>query len=146
MKKPLNYYGFAFENPEEIYDKDYLKTKKGKKEVKKHNKRCKKLQKEIKENGFDSSETWSLDNTIISFTLPRLKHFREDLFGYPGFLESQKEWEDILDTIIWSFEEHQDDYNKVPNRNESEDNYQAYWDRVNLGFANFGKYLTGLWS
>jgi len=35
MKKPLNYYGFAFSDPKEGYNEHYLKTKKGKKEIKK---------------------------------------------------------------------------------------------------------------
>jgi len=28
MKKPLNYYGFAFSDPKEGYNEHYLKTKK----------------------------------------------------------------------------------------------------------------------
>lgn len=56
MNKPLNYFGFAFD--EEISEK-----------------RRNELQKELQENGFDSSELWNLDYTIAKFVLPRLKAY-----------------------------------------------------------------------
>ncbi len=59
MKKPLNYFGYAFNNPEEEYNQKYIKTKKGKKEIKKEKKYNKKLRKELKQNGFDKSECWN---------------------------------------------------------------------------------------
>lgn len=34
MKKPLNYYGYAFDDPTTYYNEDYVKTKKGKKKLK----------------------------------------------------------------------------------------------------------------
>lgn len=58
MNKPLNYFGFAFD--EEISEK-----------------RRNELQKELQENGFDSSELWNLDFTIAKFVLPRLKAYIE---------------------------------------------------------------------
>ena len=53
--------------------------------------------------GFDDSETWSLDRTIISFILPRLKRFKEIHSGFPSNLTS-KEWDKILDEMIEGFE------------------------------------------
>jgi len=40
-------------------------------------KRTHKYKKQRLERGFDDSETWSLDSTIVSFILPRLKRYFE---------------------------------------------------------------------
>jgi hypothetical protein len=60
--------------------------------------------KQRKERGFDSSELWSFFNTITDFILPRLKVFKENTCGHPGSLEDEKDWRDILDKMIKSFE------------------------------------------
>ena len=44
--------------------------------------------KQRKERGFDNSELWALDETIIRFTLPRLKVFRDYTKSYPVLLLS----------------------------------------------------------
>ncbi len=137
MKKLLNYYGFAFDKCSEGYNKKYLLTKEGKKTLKQCKKNKKKLQKELKENGFDSSETWNLDVTIVQFTLPRLKYFSENLVGYPSEL-TEKKWKKILDNIIWSFENYLKEETEIPDK-KSLKKYQK-------GFDLFGKYLTGMWS
>jgi hypothetical protein len=53
-------------------------------------------------NKIKPRELWSLDCTIAKFTLPRLKAFRKSCKGcYPGNLKSHKEWENILEELIW---------------------------------------------
>lgn len=52
------------------------------------------------ERGFDDSELWNLDMTIINFIYPRIKEFREIKYGYPGMLSSMEEWNEILDKIV----------------------------------------------
>lgn len=54
------------------------------------------------DNGFDDSETYSLDYTIARFIYPRLKRFKEVNNGVPGGL-SEQEWDDILDTMLDGF-------------------------------------------
>ena len=66
--------------------------------------------------GFDETEIWSLDYTIIKFVYPRLKFFREgnyggmpkhptelDAEGFPRHLTSE-EWEGILDEMLEGFQ------------------------------------------
>lgn len=65
---------------------------------------------------FKDYETWNLDNTFARFIVPRLKRFRElvaspdTVYGYPGTLNNMEEWLEILDKIIWAFEQYDKDY------------------------------------
>lgn len=68
-----------------------------------NDKREKKFSKQRKKRGFDDSETWSLVNTICSFTLPRLKRYKKVCNCVPPEMEKD-EWDNILDKIILSFE------------------------------------------
>lgn len=54
--------------------------------------------------GWDDSETWNLDYSLANLILPRLKRFRKLHCGYPGQLETDGEWNTIIDQMIYSFE------------------------------------------
>lgn len=56
------------------------------------------------ERGYDDTEVWNLDSTIIQFALPRIKTLKEIKHGWPGALSSPEEWDKILDKIILAFE------------------------------------------
>ena len=132
MKQPLNYFGYAFSNPKEDYNPKFLKTKKGQKEIKKEKKYNKKLRKDIKQNGFDKSECWNLDITIAKFILPRLKYFRETTISYPDNDKGMDGWHEILDKMIYSFDEILKD--------DSTDQ-----DKIQEGLELFAKYYVNLW-
>lgn len=53
--------------------------------------------------GFDDRETWSLDNTIAKFVLPRLKRFVSVSNGHPGNI-TEAEWKKILRKMVRGFE------------------------------------------
>lgn len=57
------------------------------------------FKKERLTKGYDETETWNLDHTIIRFMLPRIKTLKEIQCGYPARLESMEAWEEILDKI-----------------------------------------------
>lgn len=134
MKKPLNYFGYAFSDPKEGYNPRFLKSKKGKKEIKKIIKSNERLKKDLKKNGFDESECWNLDSTIAQFTLPRLKYFRENTNSYPGTMEFE-EWLVTIDKMIVSLEYivDEDTHPDIP------------FEEVQKGLELFGKYLYHLW-
>lgn len=67
-------------------------------------KRYKKHISQLKKNGFSDSETWSLYSTIASFTLPRLKRFREIEVDFPCCFKDRKGWNKILDKMILYFD------------------------------------------
>jgi len=138
MKKPKNYYGFAFGNCKKEYSKKYLKSKEGKKELKKCKKRFKKYRKHYKKHGWDPTETWNLDQTLANFVFPRLVYFRKNLHGYPGNL-TKKEWKEILDKIIKSMKSASKGYEDV-------DYDEKEWKRIQEGFKLFGKYFSNLWD
>lgn len=57
--------------------------------------RWKEYQKMRIEQGFDPSECWSLDATILKFILPRLEYYKEHTCGNPAYLTFEQ-WQDIL--------------------------------------------------
>ncbi len=141
MKKPLNYYGYAFDDPSDSYNEDFLKTKAGKKQVAKERKSKKKLRTQIKERGFDDSECWNLDHTIVQFALPRIKRLKEITNGYPSDL-TEEAWDEVLDKMIWSME--------ALIKDDTLDFFDlldpAYSQRFQEGFTLFGKYFCNLWD
>ena len=63
----------------------------------------KKYKRQRKERGFDSTELWNLDTTLLRFLLPRLKAFEEETIGTPvGF--SNIEWHSLLKETINNIE------------------------------------------
>ncbi len=86
-----------------------------------------------KERGFDNSELWSLDMTIIEFTLPRLKAFRDYTKSFPidDDIKSFQDWQLIIDKMIYGMEKYIDDT----------------WDTEAVeGIDLFLKYFRHLWS
>jgi len=136
MKKPKNYHGYAFMDPEETYDTKYLNTKKGKKGLKKILKRNKKHQKHLKKYGWDKTETWNLDHSITMFILPRLKYFAKNIVSYPNDL-TLKKWKKILNKMIYAFEKYSED-DWFGNKEESK--------KINDGLDLFREYFMSLWS
>lgn len=78
-------------------------------------------------------ETWSLDWTIANFVYPRLKLFKKLNNGHPTNL-SMEEWDEILDKMIFSFEELKKDF--VVCKDEQ---------KIQEGLGLFAKYYRELW-
>lgn len=93
------------------------------------------------ERGFDDTELWNLDATIIRFVLPRLKAFAADsTIGYPCRLEQDYPnckdyndlwWNVIIPEMIIGLEEYLDD---------------SSFDDETEGMKLFFKYFTALWT
>lgn len=91
------------------------------------------------EQGFDESETWSLDSTIAKFILPRLKCFYNDgdILSYPGNLTS-KEWSAIVSKMVKAF----DLIVNVDAAKRTEEEVKA----VEEGLDLFREYFFDLWN
>lgn len=66
--------------------------------------------------GVSDEECWNLSYTIARYTLPRLKHFKKmKRCGIPSNY-TEKEWEDVIDEVIWVMDYILDDekYNPFP--------------------------------
>jgi hypothetical protein len=139
--------------------------------------------------GVSDEECWNLSNNIAQYILPRLKHFRNmERMGIPGnmFVKhhninteeenlASKNWNAILDELIWTFEYIIDDerFNPMPSSKqfytlnvndmegwigrEKSPEEKALWDayieksqqleeRKNKGLALFAKYFDNLWD
>ena len=107
----------------------------------------------------DHYDTWSLDHTLALVILHALKKFKEDNTGFPcgirpdpngetetgkpcGNCGCEKEWDIILDKMIWSFEQIANDEAEYHNPDE----YKRYIQRVQEGTELFGKYFQTLWT
>ena len=67
-------------------------------------KRAEEYKKQRIERGFDDTELWNLDSTILKFVLPRLKRFKECTIGYPSSFNTYEEWIACLEKMINSIE------------------------------------------
>lgn len=108
------------------------------------------------EQGFDNSELWNLDSTIARFIAPRIKEFGKHTVGVPGKIYwkytgkdyidneeanklAQDEWDEILDEIIWTFENYEHEPSSyMPNYKEE---YEKYTNRIANGLKLFAEYF-----
>lgn len=66
-------------------------------------KRIPRYQQQIEERGWDDTQLWQLDKTIIRFALPRIKRLKEIQHGFPGNL-TENEWDDTIDAMVAEME------------------------------------------
>lgn len=124
--------------------------------------------------GWHYSDVWSFDSYLSKVISQGVKHLKTHKMGYPtGIAETEEEalkkWENILDEIIWSF----DQYNKcsvgdlsfyIPKpKNETEENWKNWIDnhekkyririmskeedeRMRNGMKLFIEYYSSLWD
>jgi hypothetical protein len=82
--------------------------------------------------GVSDSECWNLSNTITSFVLPRLKHFKKmQRYAHPADL-TPEQWEEIIDELIWTFEYMDNDgevLNPFPQVWKKDENLWEYCER-----------------
>jgi len=140
--------------------------------------------------GFPHEEFWDFKSALANWAIPRLKHMKDNLHGYPSCLIPEEKWEEIsagkdhatnyplgmkewnkiLDKIIWSFENHDnepmptepEDYDSRCNMIKYDDGSTEYedlddrpWDwteceahdkKVQEGLDLFAKYYKDLWA
>jgi hypothetical protein len=110
--------------------------------VNKGDERYSRYVKQLKENGFSDTETWSLDSTISKFIIPRLKRFKEVNNGFPGGGDMTAEkWDVILDKIIFAFEFHLVADEWSGNKEGFDVEYAKYEEGMQL----FAKWFGQLW-
>ena len=145
--------------------------------------------------GFPHEESWDFKSALSNWALPRLKYMKNNLHGYPSCLIPEEEWKEIsagkeivdegrnireeygmkewnkiLDKIIWSFENHENEpmptepenYDSRCNMIKYDDGSTEYehlddrpWDwteceahdkKVQEGLDLLAKYYKDLWA
>ena len=87
--------------------------------------------------GYDNRDSWSLSYKIAEYTLPRLKHLRQNLNGYPCEFKTLKQWERRLDKMIFAIQMCVDEeyiYDKKTDK------------KIIEGLELFGKHFRNLWD
>jgi|GEM_PF-1353200 len=95
-------------------------------------------------DGWDDSDTWSLNYTLSKIILPRLKRFKELNIGWPskswksdGF-KTFEDWEAALDDMIYAMD--------INSRlDDISPDTAVDWERVKRGNYLFGKFFNDLW-
>jgi len=130
--------------------------------------------------GFSACEAWDFYSFHAEWCLPRLKSLRKNLHGCPDIFvndednkdyeDGHKKWEEILDQIIWSFDnidnhpdpEYPADYNhkslkktysdgsarykSLDERHPCYKKIEEHEERVQKGLDLFAKYYFNLWD
>ena len=132
----------------------------------------------------DRWDTWNMDDTLAMIIAPILRQLKETKHGVPGtfihgenndktFEQGEKEWDEILDKMIWSFEQYQIDWEEqywlqkpeldledypedegkstIPVRWKVEgkcdwEGRQKHWEKIQEGLDLFGKHFSSLWD
>lgn len=111
-------------------------------------------------NGWDSSDTWSLDYTVAKFIIPRLKYFKKVNNGisnkiYKKYRDpnrkvsenmelASKEWNEKLDKMISAFQ-------RIVDEDEDFHDWKdkKYWNKQEKikkdGLKIFAEYFQDLW-
>ena len=99
--------------------------------------------------GFDDTELWNFDSTIVSFILPRLIEFRHSTYGFPANFQSIDEWYDILDRIIKGLDLYNNvdafDYASDEHGGLNQEKYDEWEATVSEAFFLLGKWLNHFW-
>lgn len=112
----------------------------------------------------DKYDTWNMESTLAFIVLPMLKQLKAAKHGSPWLPEfdqtsnsaqysfdfykegddlawekGHEHWNQILDKMIWSFEQINTDW-------EESEGYFKFQERMQEGFELFGKYYRNLWD
>jgi hypothetical protein len=108
----------------------------------------------------DNYDTWSMDSTLSLLIHPMLVQLKATQHGHPANMTEQ-EWDEILDEMIWAFEQKcrdnwESDYYEYKDDNteqfglklvwEDREGAKAHQERMTNGFMLFGKYYENLWD
>lgn len=95
-------------------------------------------------------ETWNLNCNIAKYILPRLKMYKRLTIAYPGYGEANtpEKWDELLDKMIWSFEQVANDYEIYASINFKDsdwmDKYKDLNDKIQEGLMLFAKWFQHL--
>lgn len=99
-------------------------------------------------------DTWNMDQTLALIIHPMLVQLKRTTHGYPNDLTEER-WNEILDEMIWSFEQkikHDDPFDACHDKcaNYGDPVCKACLDetqeRMSNGFKLFGEYYENLWD
>lgn len=93
--------------------------------------------------GHCDRDYWNANYSIAKYALPLIKNLRKNQDCYPTNTKSLKEWQKILDKIIWSMESflNEDDF-KIKKTSE----LKRFYAKQQEGFRLFGEHFTSLWD
>lgn len=96
--------------------------------------------------GYSDSDLWNLDTFYGDIITRSMRAFRDKTCSFPPEL-TFKEWQAVLDDIIFAFEHESKDWWVLADEQKilSEEEKTAIKERVDRGFEYFKKYYRDLW-
>lgn len=100
--------------------------------------------------GYNDLDRWNAYVAIAKYSLPLIKWTRENKMGTPCRL-TEKQWNNILDKIIYSLEQCIDDtdepcYNTKLKGDKLTEEIKKYEKKVHKGLKLFGNYFRAIWD
>ena len=117
----------------------------------------------------DDWDTWSLDYSLSQIILPLLERYKELNIGIPMKYETIDEWNEVVDKMIWSFQQLKDDnwedqyytgtidfVTKLNDKGQyvlenigdfeaDEEGLRKHYERIQEGLILFGEHFMDLW-
>lgn len=117
--------------------------------------RKKRWEKQRLKHGFDDTELWNLDYTILKFIAPRLREFAKDPCGYPPDI-TYEEWKEILNKMVFAVDYFLDENNDFGYVKDETGGYKhdekgeliptEEQKKADEGWDLFHKYFFHLWN
>ena len=87
-------------------------------------------------HGYTDIDTWNIDVWFLDIMPKILKQYKENLHGYPTVLNSQEEWENIIERMIFLLSEMNENNCTYVNPYEKEflSNIENHLEKVNHGW------------
>lgn len=93
----------------------------------------------------DEWDTWNVDITLSKIISNLLRKYEEKTFSFPAHIDGIVEWKQILNAMIYSFEEVASDYKNRPDGKNKEE-CENYNNKLKNGIELFAKYFFDLWD
>ena len=89
--------------------------------------------------GYCDRDLWNIDYWFLQQFPSMLEEFKKNTHGYPSQFNTQEEWENVIDKMIFLF--HEANQDTCSKRNPYEIEYSAAFEEFSKKYGSFGEKL-----